>query len=388
MICTIEHTPTSRSFLRRRSGQQTAARRVFLRSAALLMLVVAAAPLRIRAQVTVQDSHTTASLRGVDAGTAGVAWASGSGGTVLRTLDGGANWKTCATPKGAEKLDFRGVQALDASTALVMSSGKNELSKIFKTTDGCVTWKLVFTNPDVDGFFDSIRRVTSRQFYVLGDPVKGKFVLFLSRDTGETWFQVDDPGLDAEAGDGAFAASNTSLLALGATLYFGTGGTNLPQVYRTRAVCAPGAGQASCPVAWERRTVPLASYTSASGVFSLAGRTEMVAGKMAQVLIAVGGTYDKPLARDGLAAVSTNGGETWTVASTAPGGYRSAVAFDREARVWVTVGTNGMDVSRDDGRTWKAVQGAEGAGWNAIALPYVVGSKGRIGKLDLNATDR
>ena len=55
-----------------------------------------------------QSSGTTASLRGIHAVGAGVAWASGTNGTVLRTEDGGYMWQTCAMPPGAEKLDFRG----------------------------------------------------------------------------------------------------------------------------------------------------------------------------------------------------------------------------------------------------------------------------------------
>ena len=64
------------------------------------------------AQWVLQESHSTASLRGIHAVSKDVAWASGSGGTVLRTVDGGAHWMTCAVPDGAkdgaEKLDFRG----------------------------------------------------------------------------------------------------------------------------------------------------------------------------------------------------------------------------------------------------------------------------------------
>ena len=103
-----------------------------------------------------RDSGTTADLRGIDNVGGGVAWASGTNGTVLRTEDGGYLWQPCAVPPGAEHLDFRGIQAFDANTAIVMSSGKGDLSRLYKTTDGCQTWKLVFTNPDKDGFWDAL----------------------------------------------------------------------------------------------------------------------------------------------------------------------------------------------------------------------------------------
>jgi len=337
------------------------------------------------AQFELQDSHSTASLRGVDTAGPGIAWASGSGGTILRTEDGGILWQRCTTPKGAEKLDFRGIQALDAQTAVIMSSGKGDLSRIYKTTDGCQTWKLVFSNPDPEGFFDTIRHVTTRQFYVLGDPVHNKFALFLSTDTGDTWSMIDDPGLEAESGDGAFAASNSSLVAVGATLFFGTGGTGLPRVYRTAETCAKDA-TTSCPVQWVKTDVPLASHAAASGVFSLAGRLDASgSGRISSYLVAVGGTYDKPTETTGTAAFSHDGGKTWTASTTPPAGYRSAVVFDRQTRVWIAAGTTGADVSNDDGKTWTPLPtGDQPGGWNAIALPYLVGSKGKIGKLNKN----
>src|ERR1700756_2609763 len=110
-----------------------------------------------RAQWTIETSNTTADLRGIHSIGNGVAWASGTNGTVLRTEDGGYVWQLCSVPPGAEKLDFRGIQAFDANTAIVMSSGKGDQSRLYKTTDGCHTWKLILKNPySPDGFFDAI----------------------------------------------------------------------------------------------------------------------------------------------------------------------------------------------------------------------------------------
>ena len=158
------------------------------------LLCILASP--IRAQWDLQDSHTTASLRGIHNVGGGVAWASGTNGTVLRTEDGGYLWQTCATPRGAEHLDFRGIQAFDENTAIVMSSGKGDLSRLYKTTDGCKSWKLFFTNPDKDGFWDAIRFDTSPSQdhskpdgtgVLIGDPVNDKFVIYTTNNQGESW---------------------------------------------------------------------------------------------------------------------------------------------------------------------------------------------------------
>ena len=60
-------------------------------------------------------------LRGVSAISDTVAWASGAKGTIVRTSDGGTNWDTLPVP-GAEALDFRDIDAIDASTCLLYTS--------------------------------------------------------------------------------------------------------------------------------------------------------------------------------------------------------------------------------------------------------------------------
>jgi len=90
-----------------------------------------------------QESGTTAGLRGIDSVDGTVAWASGTNGTVLKTIDGGAHWTKCAIPdadKDGATLDFRGVQAWDAKTAIVMASGPGDKRRLYQTTDGCMTW--------------------------------------------------------------------------------------------------------------------------------------------------------------------------------------------------------------------------------------------------------
>ena len=161
-----------------------------------------------------QDSGTTSGLRGIDSVDGKVAWASGTAGTVLKTVDGGAHWLKCAVPDAAAaSLDFRGVQAWDAVTAIVMASGKGKLSRLYKTKDGCKAWKLIFKNPDKEGFWDALYIDRGQYGYLLGDPVKDRFALYLSDDKGKSWTRQINKGLRAQSGaEGAFAASNSSIV--------------------------------------------------------------------------------------------------------------------------------------------------------------------------------
>jgi photosystem II stability/assembly factor-like uncharacterized protein len=316
-------------------------------------------------QWDLEQSGTTESLRGVSSVGGGVAWASGTHGTVLRTEDGGYVWQRCGRPDGAEQLDFRGVVGFDANTAIVMSSGKGALSRLYKTADGGSSWKLLATNPDDDGFWDVLVAADAQHLMILGDPVGGKFVVRSSDDGGVTWKNED---VEAAAnGEGAFAASNSSLVMAGKTGFFGTGGPEGARLY------AP-AGEK-----WTARAMPGFAKGESAGIFSITAAD-------AKHLVAVGGDYKKPDVATGNAAWSNDDGKSWHAASKGPHGYRSAVAYDAKAKLWVAVGPGGTDISRDGGRTWSAVKpGAnESAGadaqWNALSVPFVVGSKGRIGK--------
>ncbi len=152
------------------------------RTLAILLLIATLPAKKIQAQWDIEESHTTASLRGIHNVGGGVAWASGTNGTVLRTEDGGYLWQTCTIPPGAEKLDFRGIQAFDENTAIVMSSGPGDLSRLYKTTDGCQTWKLLFTNPDKEGFWDALQFIDHRTSeYLLGRPSERPLLVYVER---------------------------------------------------------------------------------------------------------------------------------------------------------------------------------------------------------------
>jgi photosystem II stability/assembly factor-like uncharacterized protein len=361
------------------------ARRCAVFVLAAFAAVGAAAPGQTTGQTSgpwvLEKSGTTAGLRGIHAVGGGVAWASGTNGTVLRTEDGGYEWQSCAMPPGAEKLDFRGVWAWDDQTAIVMSSGPGDASRLYKTADGCSSWKLLFTNPDKDGFWDAMVFLSRNRGYLLGDPVRGKFAFFTTKDGGASWSRSESAGLaSGPEASGAFAASNTSLLGeRDEPVAFGTGGAVFYSQQFTGSISFPA--KPGTPVQmteqWNRVGVPLARTGEAAGIFSLGFHEGEVQG-YGFTLVAVGGDYTKPDESAGTAAWSTDGGKTWTASAKPPHGYRSAVAWDADAKAWIAAGTNGSDISYDDGKTWAPL---DDGNWNALSLPWVAGPNGRIAKL-------
>ena len=375
-------------------------------AATLLLILATLTTKKINAQFDIEDSNTTANLRGIHNVGGGVAWASGTNGTVLRSEDGGYLWQTCNIPPGAEKLDFRGIQAFDENTAIVMSSGPGDQSRLYKTTDGCQTWKLLFTNPDKDGFWDALCFELASRFdrnlikqgrgigTLMGDPVEGKFVIYTTRDSGDTWqaWSPYDPAFPkiprhpatARDGETIFAASNSSGTIVNNAPAFVTGGTGGSRLFL---------GKHHDPLDWggwewiafSPHKLPIHS-DSTSGAFSVAARRSI--NQPFEDLMIVGGDYKYPQS-PGIAAFFSTGLDLKRagISTTPPRGYRSSVAYDPTQKLWITVGPNGTDISTDDGKNWTPLKPSgydppdADKNWNALSLPFVVGPHGRIGKL-------
>jgi len=313
---------------------------------------------------TPQTSNTTASLRGVSAVNDQVVWASGSGGTFLRTADGGETWQS-GRIAGAERLDFRAIHAFDERTAIVVSIGNGDSSRVYKTTDGGATWKLLFTNPDAKGFFDGVAFWDRQHGIIAGDPVDGQIVILTTDDGGEHWQRQKMP--PAIGNEGAFAASNTSLALLGAhDVWLGT--SSVARVFHS----------GDNGRTWTVVETPVRNDGNSAGIFS-------VAFSDGQHGIVVGGDYAKDKEDTRNIAVTSDGGRTWTAPAGHPAGFRSAVAFLAGGQIWVATGTSGSDISFDGGVTWKNF---DSASYNALVLVsrqagWAVGGRGRVARFTL-----
>ena len=313
--------------------------------------------------VTVQAGGAGASLRGLWAVSDRIAWASGNRGTWLRTTDGGEHW-IAATVPGAESLDFRDIQGVDADTAYLLSIGRGSSSRVYKTTDGGVHWLLSLQNRDADGFFDEMAFWNPRHGILVGDQVDGQMVVMATEDGGANWQRLKMP--PAVPGEGAFAASGTGIAVLGESdVWIGTGGNGATRVYHS----------ADAGRTWTVGSVPMRADSANAGIFSLAFSD-------AQHGIAVGGDYSKPKDSTGNIALTADGCKTWFTATTPPNGFRSAVAYLAERKLWIAVGTSGADISVDDGRNWKAI---DGGNYNSVSFApgtvgWAVGPGGRVAK--------
>ena len=321
-----------------------------------------------------QESGVTVSLRGVSAVDEMICWASGAGGTVLRTDDGGTTW-VMVSPVGFESCDFRDVQAFSGLEAVIMSSG--ELDVVLRTEDGGETWQTVYEHPDRDAFFDCLVFWDQSRGMLMGDPIDGHLFLAKTTDGGRTWEVVDrETAPTVDAGEAGFAASGTNVCVAGdGLIWIGLGGAVAGQSFAHSHVWrSEDYGQT-----WQVHTAPL-SRSPTRGIFSIAAASE-------NHLVAVGGDFANPDLAVGHVAFSSDGGRTWLAPKQdPPRGYRSAVAVVPGTRPprWLATGPTGTDTSQDFGNSWNV---ASTEGFHAMSFApvdgvagWAVGSDGRIAK--------
>ena len=318
---------------------------------------------------TIQTSGVTQRLRGVSAVSEQMAWASGAGSTVLRTVDGGQTWHKLNVTN--EALDFRDIDAVDAQTAYTLSIGNGPASRIYKTTDAGRTWNLQFKNDDPKAFLDAMSFWDANHGVAFGDSVDKQFFILTTADGGRTWARVPTTSLPpAQENEGAFAASGTNIAVFGKShAWIGTGASAKSRVLRTT-----DGGRT-----WQVADTPLASGPSA-GIFSIAFRD-------AKHGVIAGGDYRKEQEAVDNLAVTSDGGITWTLVKGLSG-FRSVVSYvpGMKTPTLVALGPSGGDYSTNDGRTWQPLDGpgfdtfsfapAKQNGWGA-------GANGTIGKLTI-----
>jgi photosystem II stability/assembly factor-like uncharacterized protein len=330
----------------------------------LFIFLLLAFGVTINAQWQKQTVDTKVSLRGLSVVSEKVIWASGTGGTFLKTTDGGKSWTVGKVP-GAEKLDFRDIEAFDANTAYVLSIGDGESSRIYKTTDGGATWKMQFKNTNPKAFFDALAFWDKTHGIAMSDPVDGKYVLLKTVD-GENWTPMDtDKMPSAKTGEAAFAASGTCLITQGKNNVFIVSGGTDARVFRSN----------NRGLTWFVADTPFIKGTAGSGIFSIAMWD-------AKHGVIVGGNYEKPDEINNNLAFTSDGGKTWTL-GTGLTGYRSAVAYIDKTRI-IAVGSNGANISGSGGKFWQKFgieslnfNAAQAKGKNAV---WAVGANGLVAK--------
>ena len=309
-------------------------------------------------QIRILTDSTHSGFRGLSVVNNHVVWVSGSNGMVGRSIDGGETWKWMIV-KGFEKTDFRDIEAFDKKTAVIMAV--DEPAYILRTNDGGENWKIVFENNTKGMFLDAMLFWNDQSGMVIGDPIDHLFYIGRTFDGGKTWQNIPDKYKPvADSGEACFAAS----------------GTNIGKLKKSEAVFVTGGFSSHIFIRDKKIVLSIIQGKESTGANSIAI-------KNSKIMIVVGGNFLQKDSTNKNCAISTDGGSNWFQPTVPPTGYRSCVAFLKKNN-WITCGLNGVDISNDDGKTWKKISAEsfhvcqKAKKGNAV---YFAGVNGRVGKL-------
>ncbi|MBI3233383.1 MAG: oxidoreductase, partial [Bacteroidetes bacterium] len=267
--------------------------------------------------------------------------------------------------KDHSKFDFRDIEAFDSLNAVVMGSGSP--AHFLRTNDGGKTWSMTYKNDRKEIFFDGMDFWDEKHGIAFSDPVHGKIYMVETVDGGQTWKPIADQFLpsvvDSEAG---FAASGSSIRCLkGGVVMIGTGGKQAHLFIGT-----------NYGKSWTRKNTPIAQGNNSSGIFSLSFSSNTNG-------IIIGGDYMADSLANNNCFTTSNSGVFWKKPKNPPFGYRSCVE-QIDKKTYICTGTNGTDISTDNGLTWTSISKAGVTVVSTATKGQVVvlaGGKGKIGIL-------
>jgi len=305
------------------------------------------------------------SIRAIAALSDDVIWASSNLGTVLKTGDSGKTWQTLKVPD-ADSLQFRDIHLFNEKTALIMGSGWP--TRIYKTDNGGLEWRMVYQNNDSAVFLDAFDFWSDGAGICFGDPINGKFFILHTQDFGEHWTVDSTEAPDAVLGEAGFAASGTSLICFAdSAVLFASGGSI------SGWFMSLNRGKT-----WHSEPSGLIYGKATQGVFGIAQYNDR--------FLFVGGDYQNDTSKIKTASVLYFREDEIT------GGYSAGLPYQSRAVLLdnglaISVGTPGCHVSYDGGLTWalftKESFHTITKAKNGSAV-FVAGADGRIAKLIIN----
>lgn len=311
-------------------------------------------------QIIPIESGTKSSLRGLSVVNDRVIWASGSAGTVGKSLDSGATW-IWHTVKGFEKTEFRDIEAFNETSAVIMAIA--EPAYILRTSDGGLTWKTVYENNTKGMFLDAMEFWNEQSGIVIGDPINNKIFVARTFDGGFSWKEIPANKLPiADSGEAMFASS----------------GTNIRTLNNAEAVFVTGGLKSNIFIRNKKINLPIIQGKETTGANSIAIKNK-------KTMIVVGGDFNAKESTENNCVLTTNAGTTWQYPLQPPHGYRSCVTYFKK-NTWVTCGLNGVDISTNNGNTWQLISNTSYHTCQKAKtgkLIFFSGGGGRIGKLVL-----
>lgn len=269
------------------------------------------------------------SLRGLSVVDNNIVWVSGSQGKVGKSIDGGKTWEWISV-KEYKNCEFRDIEAFSKDVAIIMSVA--EPAYILKTIDGGKSWKMVYENKTKGMFLDAMDFYDEKNGIVVGDPIGGYFFIVQTQDAGNTWEEFAWPS-------GTSKADSTEAC-------FASSGTNIRMVDKHHYAIVTGGVYSNLITGQMKTKLPILQGTTSTGANSIAIKDSLN-------YIVVGGDFTNVEAGTNC-VITSDGGKTWIFPEKSPEGYKSCVEY-LYGDTWICCGLTGVDISNDNGKTWKQI---------------------------------
>ncbi|MEY4051027.1 MAG: oxidoreductase [Chitinophagia bacterium] len=312
------------------------------------------------------------SIRGLAVPNTNTIWASGSKGSIAKSVNGGVDFEWMQV-KGYETRDFRSIYAWDDKEAVIVAVAAPAI--ILKTKDGGSSWYKVYENADTLMFLDAIHFKDELNGLVVGDPINNHIFLLRTIDKAENWNEVPSSyfKMPLEKGEAFFASSSSNIAQLSKEDFLVSGGL------RSRLW-----------INGEAFDIPILQGGKSTGANSMA-----ISPNGNNIMI-VGGDFMKDTSRLQNAVglklfVKPNSNQKWQSKKIPywkidentglPNGYRSGVEYVTNF-ILIACGTSGVDISKNKGKSWELISNEsfhvvrKQPDINAV---FLAGAGGRIG---------
>ncbi len=196
-----------------------------------------------------------------------------------------------------------------------------------------------------NAFYDAIKyNKWNQKFYAFSDPEDDRQFKMLHFDEKNDQFHCNSTAADdflLNAGEAAFAASNTNIAVYKNYVWVATGGksSRIFKFYDDN------------PIHAKIIETPFIQGTSSQGIYSIDFYDDKFG-------IAVGGDYTKQSENTNNIATTNDGGETWQIqASGKNAGYKTCVKIrpKSKGKDIIAVGDQNIEFSSDFGKTWTTI---------------------------------
>ena len=294
---------------------------------------------------------------------------SGFGGLVGISKNSGKTWDTTIVKHNDKAPAFRACASLDQNIFITSIESPGLIFKI--PFNNLSQQELVYKNEHPSIFLNAMAFTDQGIGVVMGDPTDGCLTLLIGENNGEDWSLVPCGKIPkTKNNEAAFAASNGNISIIGEKIWIASGG-GASRVFHSRY----------SGVDWVVYDTPMNQGREMTGAFAISFRDNNTG-------LLIGGDWGDKKNKYGNLAITNDGGKNWELIAEGTGpGYRSSIVWHpTEKNICIAIGSEGIDISRNEGYTWKRLskEGYFTGRFSPDGSTLWLAGQGKIGKMSFD----